>query len=1067
MSNLVFDPEQYELRGTLPETYTNNQKLLLSRTISRVQGQLDWNAQMLGFSGPNYWGNQSFDSEGNYRWVGLPETAFEKRSLQVGSFGVYHKNLPYEQRPFPFNRSKVNTSADQTFSIEEDFGKTIIYAFGQTKDIEYKNSPYLYQGAVYTFDKLIEVLEEGEGVYVTQDKEQEITQVEIFSEEVTTISVRLENSLADYFVFFVIPWQDTSDWRSDQVLESYLGLWGNKGNELPLHFSFDALNLHGFDESEGLQLEKVKETFSLNSLLAKVGLSPTITTYLSNTNFRFWVEGCEEYFQPELSLETKIIGIQTEDYTNLLTENNDQFSLDDGECISQEFTVFETDGEEENTGTFDNGDFDDSGVILGELNNGIYPFSEPPTFTVSDGGFSFNTPFQITTESDDLLAQNQFEVDVRPCFSIPDPKFGECNQPNFKIEFFQNLDQTDLLIGPDPGSEISVPIGCNGVSGLDPIGCGVDNNLFDFSGVPEFLIDNGTLENIGQIQNNIFNGFYDQDPRSLCERDFDPERSIDLDSLVIDVGGQAGPVLYTDLGVETELSFAGYDPVIGEFELVFDGLRLNSFDITYESFTDSGKIDFPIVEWEIDLDLNNGVYYPSNSMYPVASADDGEYGTAMGVNEGYVWDEGVYDQNPEVLIVDQGILNQDLSNCRIDNGVLIYGQNPPSYSSTIDGNGSVNLEVNCVTYDNGLRFDAEFVASCELDNGSEFDSISVEVVDEGNYDKGILQCEPCGPLDDSLNSVPALIRTQITKELFDSAVWKLYPSVKNSASPLRVWKNRTLVTESNLIADFNNGPEPVADSNYHIRLPIEYPRGSKFWNRTEKICKNFGYFGQSLTNTLVKDPVIPRRPNLYGESSIYDSDEVLVYHEPYLTSSVETDTLQSQQGFTDSRISQDDDYLDFTSASITNYDPFDHRVPKIDGNWKGDYFYLLNNQVTGHLEEDILRQNLVAIPESQYPVWDLSPLIYPEISPPELEVGKIIKGHTVSYAYFVADFSASDEAIFDPQTPYCYRGEVIEGKITSGDDFGITTENEILIIDDNLLVAETKKPTRTAYLIHD
>jgi len=1065
----IFDPKQYELRGALPEVFTSGQKELLNRTVSRVQGQLDWNAQLLGFNGPNYWGTRLATTDRSYQWKGFPETAFEKRSLQVGAFGVYNKNLEYSQRPFPFNRSEINTSGDQTFSVIEENGKTVVFPFGMTKDFSYEESPYVYQKAVYIFDQLVEVKEEsGNQVYVIQDKSQGITQVELFSEDIQTLSIRLENSIAKPFIFFVLPWQDISDWQDPLLNSLFIGLWGNKGNELPLHFSFDALNLHGFNEENSLLLNKVRESFTLEKLLEKVGLTPTISTYLTGNSFRFWAEGCLDFFQPDTSLNSKISTFQTQDFFDLQTESGLSIGLDDGDCFSQEFYVFETDGIEENQGKYDNGDFDFTEEILGFLDNGLYPFQIPPTDTVSDGGFSFNQPFQITTEDDKLLAQNQFELDTKPCYFLPESKFGECITPNYKIEFFQNYDTSDLSLAPDPGPEISFPLGCNGVSGLAPIGCGIDNNIYEVTGVPEFSLDNGDIDNISLPLSNIYNGFYDQDPNSLCENNqFDPERNIEGDELVIDVGGEAGPILYTDLGSDQIYTLSGFDLDLGEFEIGFDGPRFSNFEITYEALTTLGKVEFPIVEWEFDLNLNNGTYFPNTGDYPITNADDGFYNNTGNVNEGYVWDEGEYDPQSEILIVDQGILNQDSVNCGVDNGYLIYGEVPYSSPNIVDGNGSIKLDDSCIVYDNGTEFEADLTPVCELDNGIEFESLPNEIADEGTYNKGLEICTPCG--NDQVEQVneSSNLRLNLFKDLYSALSWKMAPSVANSSSPLRIWKNRPLVTDFNLAADQNNGSEPIDNYLYYIRLPIEYPRNQKLWNRAEKTCHNFGYFGQSLTNTTVENVLETRRPEIYSSSKDFYADGEIIYYEPFLESSADQEFSKSQEGFTDSQINLDQEYVNFSTGKITEYDPFDFRVPTTNGNWKGSYYYGSGRKSSGHLEQDLLDTILFPADRSQIPIWDSSPLLYPEISPPELEVGKIIKGHSVSYAYFVADFSASDEPVFDPAVPFCHRGKTIKGKISVSNNFSIETENGILISSEEVEIKDLERESRTAYLLHN
>ena len=72
-----FNPQQYELRNYTNPYLTPTQQADVLQVESRVQGQLDWLAQILGWNGPNYWGN-------------LPSTVDQKRQLLGGSFGVYN-----------------------------------------------------------------------------------------------------------------------------------------------------------------------------------------------------------------------------------------------------------------------------------------------------------------------------------------------------------------------------------------------------------------------------------------------------------------------------------------------------------------------------------------------------------------------------------------------------------------------------------------------------------------------------------------------------------------------------------------------------------------------------------------------------------------------------------------------------------------------------------------------------------------------------------------------------------------------------------------------------------------
>jgi hypothetical protein len=75
-----FNPLQWELRGYTNPYLSTEQKTQVDLVESRVNDQLDWLAQLSGWSGANYWTN-------------LPETVSQKRQLLGGSFGVYNSFL--------------------------------------------------------------------------------------------------------------------------------------------------------------------------------------------------------------------------------------------------------------------------------------------------------------------------------------------------------------------------------------------------------------------------------------------------------------------------------------------------------------------------------------------------------------------------------------------------------------------------------------------------------------------------------------------------------------------------------------------------------------------------------------------------------------------------------------------------------------------------------------------------------------------------------------------------------------------------------------------------------------
>jgi hypothetical protein len=77
MAKPVFNPTQFELRNELPVVVSDEQQTQIELATGRVNQQLNWVAQALGWSGPNY-------------WTSLPTTVGEKRALLGGTYGVYN-----------------------------------------------------------------------------------------------------------------------------------------------------------------------------------------------------------------------------------------------------------------------------------------------------------------------------------------------------------------------------------------------------------------------------------------------------------------------------------------------------------------------------------------------------------------------------------------------------------------------------------------------------------------------------------------------------------------------------------------------------------------------------------------------------------------------------------------------------------------------------------------------------------------------------------------------------------------------------------------------------------------
>jgi hypothetical protein len=79
----------------------------------------------------------------------------------------------------------------------------------------------------------------------------------------------------------------------------------------------------------------------------------------------------------------------------------------------------------------------------------------------------------------------------------------------------------------------------------------------------------------------------------------------------------------------------------------------------------------------------------------------------------------------------------------------------------------------------------------------------------------------------------------------------------------------------------------------------------------------------------------------------------------------------------------------------------------------------------------------------------MSKLKLPETEFPDSEDKAAMKNYVVSYAYFVSDFSAADDPVFDPAIEHCWRNETIACSSPKGEDCTVTS-----------------RISNTAYLLH-
>ncbi len=528
MPRPVFDINEYELRGIVPEVYTEEQKALLNKTLARVNGQIDWSAQMLGFNGPGYWGRPSPKADGSYDWIGLPETMNEKRQMQVGAFGVFNKHLPYEEWPAPFNRTDVKASADAGFHVWERDGKTLLGPLGQPETLDYTGSPAIFSGGTYIFDKEMEFTVSGpaDSIWYTTFfvGSEARTRLKV-KDDAGFVGVRVKDSPAKEALLETLAWIDPSDWNYTQVTRQFLGMWGNKGASISFDHAFDSLDIHGFDERFGLTLNDINTPLTLDYLLARVGLEPTEWTKFANTKFGFKVGGCEVVYPlPPTDL--------TDPTYPQLIENNFKFYTCEDDCnytldITQSYSdtpiigigaiAFKYNTVEDCSKvsfpcvewvfdpTLDNGTLED--VV-------DYPTSGPWA-TANEGEYDRDLSCYSAAEQGSTLCAEQFWC------SFDEGEFDKQVAPGCDLDPIEvGCEEADggflTILGPPDYDACNCAVECceinNGLYVFDEVpyvgpemadggdylvysSCVIyDNDEFDYTGTPACVLDNGDLD---------------------------------------------------------------------------------------------------------------------------------------------------------------------------------------------------------------------------------------------------------------------------------------------------------------------------------------------------------------------------------------------------------------------------------------------------------------------------------------------------------------------------------------------------------------------------------------------
>jgi len=963
MPRPIFDLEQYELRGVEPEVFTKEQQTGIRKALARTHGQIDWTAQLLGFNGTNYWGLANPKSDNTYNWVGLPETMNEKRQMQTGAFGVYGKDKSYDLWPSPFNRSVVKASADTKFHIEEKNGKIVLSALGQHDDLTYLEDLTLIVGGMYIFDAEVEfkVLYGGDQdssepsieTYVEYD-ENVWTRLEVKRHINGSLVVSIKGSDATPLALQVESWKDISDWTLPEVQKQFLGVWGNKGNQLSTDFLFDSLDLHACEEHHSLRLTPRRYVYTISELLDTVGLEPTVWTGLYPDKFIFRVVGCETDLVPKYPVLGNGVGnpwYGDKYWPPTYVEDQEEM----GECYPDCNTWMKSwqNFEEE---LYDNGEFP-----------ALCP--DDPTYRDYDNDLFANNP-QAETLLDDF-------------------EYHEDAARGSEREGFYNRDAHP----PSPSA------------------CDVD---YVFPEI-ENTLDNGTFEQvaadmvIGALYDIADEGLYDRNPYSGMT-------GFEFTWDALNAGGWLNPPC---------LSWV-FDPTLDNGTLEED-----MHDVFPPKVHDADEWLWATGPWAT---ANDGTYDEKEDIYTLVAEDPTDICNPLDVWSGY--DDGEFDDYSNVCGCEPGpdIPQPPGTLCEIPSCYV-----PPEDHCETDGGdytfiGPPNYEEDC---------ECE-VECCEVDN-EEIPPpppyTGPNIVDDNIY-TSICSPPPSPDIITWCEVEPVFVKLQG----FDETLMNFQPSVNNSFFPLRTWKNHVLVQTDTvptrkghhefrnfLVADTNSGPEPEDNYRSFVRLPAEYSRDGKEWGRATQVCNNQIYFStpKQLSEVDMRgEKYSPRNyEQLYRKGDLID--DVVIYHEDYLYSEAYDDFTEASQGaFQSAVVSHEEPKpIPYFYGTVADYNHLAQRRVDKQGDWTGKYYRVGNGtNSTGHVETDIQNGVLIEVDKANAPVYDESGLKRPNISFPEENPLVKESNYLVGYAYFSADISASEEAIFDPDKTQCWRNPLIDNE---------------------------------------
>ena len=318
----------------------------------------------------------------------------------------------------------------------------------------------------------------------------------------------------------------------------------------------------------------------------------------------------------------------------------------------------------------------------------------------------------------------------------------------------------------------------------------------------------------------------------------------------------------------------------------------------------------------------------------------------------------------------------------------------------------------------------------------------------GQFDFSYSATSPNGKLNLPTITISDILTTAYTQDIsalvFSGIQYYFSPNVFDSETPLRLWKDEALqvvetldhLAEQNypngLLADQNTGPGPDNWQRYFVRLPPAYHRNELNWQKTNLICQDFAYWGTSIEPELMTCPPESQTPKIYEQLFLYGDEvgtDTFVYSEPYLFSDVGYFNFTQVGDFINSGVFPvfDAPFDEFVEADLKDYEPLHNRqadtISKTGagrGDWVGTYVNTDPCQViTGFLVNDLESGVVTRVAA---PVWDASIYKFPPTCATDPDTYTAdANNYKIGYAYFAADMGAAEDGFFDVQQEAAWR----------------------------------------------